>query len=409
MFQKLKNSHTAEIVIVGGGYAGLNAAIRSAELGKKVTVLDSAQIGFGASGRNGGQVIPGLKHDPKELIQIFGQGRGEKVIQFGGGTADRTFDLIRKYDMRCNAEQKGWLQPALDNSTLKLAAERAQSWARATNAEVTILDRTEIASLTGTDFYCGGWIDHRGGQLQPLSYARELARVAGNLGASIFTDSHVSGLRKAGTGWVVTSNDQEVTAKSVLICTNAYAGALLPDLSQSLIPGSSIMCSTKPLPEDLLSSIIPSGLPISDARRLMNYIRLDPEGRFMIGARGSFSLNEPERYFRWLRSSAVKIFPRLRDIEWEDSWGGLFALTPDFLPHINKLDEGLFSVLGCNGRGVAMLSQLGSCLADLVITKDHDVSPLPVTPPASVPLHSLRRPALEAAVMWYRAMDALRL
>lgn len=405
-FAPVTTSLKTDALIIGGGITGLNAALRLLELGTAPVVVEAETIGFGASGRNGGQVIPGLKQDPDELIDIFGEKQGEGIIQFAGEAADNTFALIDRYKLDCAAEQNGWLQPALDESTLRLAVSRADSWAAATGARVSSLNRGEMASRTGTDFYVGGWIDYRGGQLQPLSYTRELARVACENGASLFERSPVAELRRNGV-WTAEINGYTVTANSVLLCTNAY-GELVPQLLRSLVQGSSIMCATAPLDDDLLKTVIPSKLPISDARRLMNYLRLDPDGRFMIGARGSFSLNEPQSYFAWLRKRALQIFPQLRGVKWEDSWGGLFALTADFLPHIHQIKPDLFALLGCNGRGVAILSQLGRVLAEFSKTRDPDVSPLPVTPVKPIPMHSLRRPGLEAILLWYRMLDALK-
>jgi glycine/D-amino acid oxidase-like deaminating enzyme len=158
----------------------------------------------------------------------------------------------------------------------------------------------------------------------------------------------------------------------------------------------------------LKRSIMPSRLPISDARRLLIYARFDAQGRFLIGARGSFGLHEPESYFRRLRGTAAKIFPQLRDARWEDSWGGNFALTLDHLPHIHNPTAGLYAAAGCNGRGVAMLSQIGRLIADLAAGNTAQTeSPIPVTPIASIPFHPLRRPGLELATLWYRTSDKL--
>jgi glycine/D-amino acid oxidase-like deaminating enzyme len=174
------------------------------------------------------------------------------------------------------------------------------------------------------------------------------------------------------------------------------------------VAASSILCATAPLPADLRRKVMPAGLPISDARRLMNYMQLDQAGRFMIGARGSFGLREPASYFTRLRRTAERIFPTLRGARWEDAWGGRFALTADHLPHLHNPSPGLYAVLGCNGRGVAMLSQLGGLIADLSSgALAAAQSPVPVTPIAAIPLHALRRIGLEAVGAWYRMLDRM--
>ncbi|HVQ70743.1 MAG TPA: FAD-binding oxidoreductase [Bradyrhizobium sp.] len=406
-FSPLDRDLRTNVAVIGGGYAGLNAALRLREMGKDVVVLETETIGFGASGRNGGQVIPGLKYDPPELIAMFGAQRGGALIEFAGNAPERTFDFIEKHQLDCDAARSGWFQPATDVRTMARARARALSWADR-DVRVQIYDSDQTRQATGSDFYIGGWTDPRGGYLQPLSYARELARIAVRDGASIFERSAATATRQTGDGWTVSVNGHTVTAGQVLVCTNGYTGDLVPGLRRSIIPASSIVCATAPLPDELRRSIMPSGLPISDARRLLIYARFDAQGRFLIGARGSFGLHEPESYFQRLRSSAAKIFPQLEDAKWEDSWGGNFALTLDHLPHIHNPAAGLYAVAGCNGRGVAMLSQIGRLIADLAAGNIAQTeSPIPITPIAPIPFHPLRRPGLELATLWYRTSDKL--
>jgi sarcosine oxidase len=395
------------VVVVGAGYTGLNAALRLAELGKRAVVLDAEAVGFGASGRNGGQVIPGLKYDPPELLEMYGERRGAAMIDFVGRAADCTFQLIKDYQLDCDAVQDGWLQPATDPETVARVSVRARNWADH-GVKVRVLDRAETAKATGSDFYAGGWIDPRGGHLQPLSYACELARAASARGVEIFAHSRVSSLRKASGRWAVSANDRAVSADKVLLCTNGYTDDLVPGFRRSLIPASSMMCATVPLPRALRNEIMPSGLPISDARRIMNFMRYDRDGRFLIGGRGSFGLKEPERYFRSLRARATAIFPALEGVAWEDAWGGSFTLTVDHLPHIHNPEHGLFMAAGCNGRGIALLSQIGRLLGDVAAEATaHDTLPVPVSKIKPIPFHALRRPGLEIALGWYLMLDKL--
>jgi len=168
------------------------------------------------------------------------------------------------------------------------------------------------------------------------------------------------------------------------------------------------MCATKPLSLALQKQIMPAKLPMSDARRLLTYLRFDRDGRLMIGARGSFGLHEPERYFRRLRYRAGQVFPALQDAEWQDAWGGRFALTLDHLPHIHNPEAGLFTALGCNGRGIAMMSQTGRVVAELAAgVLPSARSPVPVTPMRPLSWHGLRRPALELTTLFYRLLDGI--
>lgn len=402
----LSNDTLADVAVVGAGYAGLNAALRLAELGRRAVVLDACEPGFGASGRNGGQVVAGLKYDPDELLAMFGEARGGKLIAFVGDAPAKTFSLIERYDMHCDALACGWVQPAVSEAATKRIERRASQWA-ALGVKVRLLTAAETQAQTGTRFYRAAWVDPRGGQLQPLSYARELARTARAAGVEIYAHSPVTRLARESGAWRIEANGHSVKARAVLLCTNAYTGQLLPGLGRTIIPASSVIAATEPLTQQLREEIMPSQMPISDTRRLLSYMRFDAAGRFLIGARGSFGLHEPESDFRHLRREAQMIFPQLEGVPWQAFWGGRFALTTDHLPHIGNPAEGLYYVLGCNGRGVALLSQLGRVLGDLANGLPHDEIPVPMGEIAPIPFHRFRRAGLETVALWYRALDRL--
>lgn len=395
------------VAIVGAGYMGLTAAFALAEQGGEPMVFETATIGFGASGRNGGQVVPGLKYDPETLATMVRPEQAKALVDFAGTTATRTFDLVRRHQLRCDATDAGWIQPARSEGQLRTVAERARQWRQHAGIEPRLLDAAAVKALVGTNAYCGGWLDPRGGQLQPLSYARELARAALQAGARIHTGSRVTVLARDGERWRLVVNGHDVSADKVIVATNAYADRLVPALARSIIVANSIQTATDPLSPALRREVIPSGLPVSDARRLLVYFRLDAAGRFLIGARGSFGARQPEGFFARLRSVAIEMFPALRGLRWEAEWGGPFALTLDHLPHIHAPAPGLFVGLGCNGRGVALASQVGPLLARLCDGAPPESLPIPVTSIAPIPLHFLRRPALEGAAAWFRVLDAV--
>lgn len=400
----LANDTACDVVVVGAGYTGLNAALGLAEAGRSVIVLDVAEIGQGASGRNGGQVVPGLKHDPDTLLEMDASGR---LLDFAAGCADELFAFIGQRQLNCDAARSGWLQPATTEAQLRVVSGRAEQWRRSKGVEARIVGSGDVRRLTGTDVYVGGWIDPRGGSLQPLSYVRELARVAIGSGVRLHTGTAVRGIRKTAERWEVEAGARTVTARQVVIATNGGSGGLVPGVAQSFFPAHSIQIATAPLAAHLRETVLPSGLPVSDARRLLKYFRLDRDGRFIIGGRGSFGANEAGTHFDGLRDVAIRMFPALRNVHWTYRWAGKIALTLDHLPHIHNPEPGLYVALGYNGRGVAMASRTGVLLADLCIGKPRDESPLPVMPVARIPLHAFRRPAMEAAVAWYRLLDRM--
>lgn len=390
------------IAVIGAGYTGLGAALQLAGEGVRPLVLEAGGIGEGASGRNGGQVVPGLKHDPETLAQIG----GDSLLDFAAGAADRTFALIRDHALDCDAAQCGWLQPAATAAQLALVQRRAGEWGRH-GVAVRLLDREAVRRATGSDSYAGGWIDPRGGRLQPLSYVRELARAAMAKGARVHARSPVESLTRRDGRWMLRVNGREVSAEAVVLAAGAYDRRLVPGLARSVVPSQSVQIATDPLAPGLRAEILPAGLPVSDSRRLLKYFRLDRDGRFLIGGRGSFGDGDSGRHVEGLRRWAERLYPQLRGVPWPHRWSGRIVLTLDHLPHLHCPEEGLYAALGYNGRGVAMATQVGALMARLCLGLPWRESPLPVSGVRPIPFHALRRPALEAAVVWYRLRDRL--
>jgi glycine/D-amino acid oxidase-like deaminating enzyme len=407
----LEGAQRADVCIVGGGFTGLSAALHLAESGADVLLLEAGEPGFGASGRNGGQVIPGLKIDPDEIEARLGPERGGRLVELVGGAADFVFDLVRRYGIECEARQDGWIRAAHSESALRASLAGARQWRRR-GAPIEELDRVRIAELTGTEGYAGGWLDHRGGALQPLSYARGLARAAQRRGIRLHGASLATGLRRDGAAWAVETWRGSVLARQVVLATNAYSdlagpGRPWPGLAESVIPVHSYLVATRPLPDELRRTILPKGHAVSDTRRLLRYFRLDPAGRLVMGGRGKFRESRDQRDYRAVMRSVGELYPGLANPAWEFVWGGKVALTLDHWPHLHEPAPGLYAGLGYNGRGVAMATLMGRWLADRVQGVADRDAPFPVTPLRRVPFHRWRRPVLAAAVAWKRLLDRL--
>ena len=401
----LKGAIETDVIVIGGGFAGLSTALHLAQKGVKVVLLEARQIGFGASGRNGGQVIPGLKYDPEDLIKMFGQERGSRLISFGGRTADTVFGLIDKHQMNVPHVRKGWVQGAHNPATYALAEARSRQW-HDLGAPVRLLSGSQVHEMLGTESYVGGWIDERAGAVQPLSYARELARVAIESGVKIFTESTVSELQPTATRWTArTAEGGVVTAEKVVICTNGYSQGLWPNLQNTVIDAISYLVATAPLPAPLRNKILTQGQVCSDARNLLFYFRLDHAGRFVLGGRGPF--REPKGPQDWshIERMVVNLFPDMAGIPIEHRWCGRVAVTQDFLPHIHEPQPGLLIDIGCMGRGVGLQSTLGQVIAQYVATGDRDALPFESTDLKPLPFYGLRRLYVNAMMAWYRLKD----
>jgi glycine/D-amino acid oxidase-like deaminating enzyme len=403
---KLEGEARTDAVIVGGGFTGLSAALHLAETGAKVILLEAAEPGWGASGRNGGQVIAGFKYDPGELAAKFGPVAGVRLAEFADGTADLVFGLIERYKISCTAARTGWIQAAHCAKARRTLENRAGHWQRL-GAPVEVLDAKAVAAATGTEIYSGAMLDRRGGVLQPLAYARGLAKAAQAVGAQIHGESPARRIVPDGKSWRVESSQGAVIANQVLLCTNAYTDALWPGLARSVIPAFSYQIATVPLGDNLRAGILPKGEGVSDTRRLLRYFRLDPQGRLILGGRGRFKETEEPAFYRGIANELRGLFPRLETVDLEFHWSGQVALTLDHMPHLHELAPGVTAALGYNGRGVAMATAVGKLLAERVQGRPLADLPLPASPLKPVPFHGLRQPALAAAVTWKRALDRI--
>jgi len=401
----LAESGAADVVIVGGGFCGLSTALHLAERGVRPVVLEAREIGFGGSGRNGGQVIPGLKYDPADLVAKFGRERGERLARFAGGTADTVFDLIERHGMDVPYRREGWIQGAHTEAGLAEVERRATQWA-ALGAPTRVLDKAETSRLLGTERYLGGWLDGRGGAIQPLSYARGLARAALKAGAMIHGASPVTALERIGSGWAVTTaQGARLTTERVVLCTNGYTGGLWPALARTVIAANSFQVATVPLSDNLRRSILPMGHVSSDTRKLLLYFRLDHTGRLLMGGRGPF--REPRSPADWAHLERIvgKLFPQLGGTGFDHRWCGRVAITRDYLPHLHEPAPGLLIDIGCQGRGVGLQSAMGRAMAAYIATGNADALPLPLTSIAPLPLHALHRLYVSAIIGWYRLSD----
>jgi glycine/D-amino acid oxidase-like deaminating enzyme len=401
----LAGEHHADLAIVGGGFTGLSAALHAAELGCSVALLEAESIGFGASGRNGGQVSPGVKWDEAALASRFGEG-GRGLYQLGQEAPDFLADLVARKALRCRFERNGLVRLAHNGRAL-VAVREAAAAMRRIGIAIEDLDAADVQARIGTARYPGGLYDPRGASVHPLALARDLARAAAEAGASIFPGSPVRSLQRQAGRWRVGTAQGAVTAKRLLVATNAYTDGLVPGLAQSLLPVNSFQIATAPLGA-LDGAILPGGHTVYDSRRLVLYFRKSPDGRLILGGRASFSSarNASEKVDDYSVLEAVLhgIFPALRDVPITHRWTGLVGITLDRLPHYHALADDLHVMVGYNGRGVALANRAGAWLGRKLAGKPETVA-IPAVPIRSFPLHAWRETMLNLGMQWNRLLD----
>lgn len=405
-FGQLAGELRAQVAVIGAGYTGLSAALRLGSAGRDVVVLEAVEVGDRASGLNGGQVIPGVKHDPDTLEELFGPIAGARLVDTVAAGPDIVFELIRKYDIACAATRTGWIQPATSPAALEAIAARVGQWRRR-GADVELLAGHETARLTGSPRYIGGWIDRRGGTVQPLSYVRGLAHAARHSGCRIFSRSPAVALERAGREWRIRTPGGSVTSTTVILATDAYTDRLVDPLRRTVIPVPSLQVATEPLPEKLRQTILPGGQSASDTWHLLRYFRLDASGRLIMGSRGTFADVPVAVAARHHYRAVREIFPQLAGIRYEYHWGGLVGMTRDHLPHLHEVAPGLIAGLGYNGRGVAMATVMGRILADWSLGAAPAELGFPVTSLAPIPLHRFSQLGARLAIQGLRALDGL--
>ncbi len=400
---------SADVCVIGGGYTGLTAALHLAEAGASVALIEAAEPGWGASGRNGGQVIPGLKIDPDAIRAHYGPDAGPRVAAFAAGTADTTFGLIRRLGIDCDAQQTGWIQGAPSAAGLATVTRRAEEIAR-DGGRVEVLNAAAVAARVGHDYYRGALLDHRGGHLQPLSYARGLAAAAQRAGARLHGRSPAIGLGRTGGRWRVETPTGCISAERVILGTGGYTdlagrGAPFDQLARSVVPVFSYQIATQPLPDELRRRILPGSEAVSETRRLLIYYRPDRFGRLVIGGRGRFRDTSEPRFFRHIERALAALYPMLAGVPLDYRWGGRIAMTRDHLPHLHEPAPGVTAGLGCNGRGVALATCIGRLLAEHALGRPGRELGLPLSPIAGIPLPQVRRPVVAVLRHWYALQD----
>ena len=397
----LPGDRVSDVVIVGAGYTGLSAALHLAKAGVGVICIDRESPGFGASGRNGGQVLPGFKTYPDHLIARFGQERGGAFADFGAGMADALFALVAEHGIACDARQTGWVHAGHVEGKLGEQRWKHDQWA-ARGAPVRWLDRATIAEHLGTDAYAGGWIDGRGGTVQPLSLSRGLARAAMEVGAAVHGGTEARSVRPEADGWRVVTPRGTIRARHLIVATNGYTSGLVPGLAASVVAVESAQVATAPLDDP---TVLAGCAAVSDTRRSLLYFRLSPDRRLVMGGRGGILLGTGATHYDRLGTAIATLYPALAGLPLTHRWAGRLAVTLDHLPHLHEPAPNLLASLGCNGRGVAYSVAIGAVLARRVLSGGWEGSPVPVSTLTPMPLHPFRRLGAALVAGWYGWRD----
>lgn len=394
----------ADLCVVGAGYTGLSTALHAAEAGLSVVVLEAAEIGWGASGRNNGQVIPTLSRlDPDDIVANVGE-KGEALVSLIRDSASLVFDLIRRHGMQAEAVQNGWIQPAHRPSRLKLAEKRVRQWS-SRGAPAAMVNRAETARITGSEYWHGGWWNSTGGRINPLGFARGLADAAIRAGARIHTRSPARGLVRQGSQWAITTPRGKVLADRVVLATNAYSDDLWPGLRTEVIPVRSYQMATTPVSDNVRKTILPQGHALSDTQGDLYFYRFDANGRLVTGGALIVRAGWEGRIRARIGERVATVYPQLGVPTFDYVWHGYVGVNQDRLPHIHELAPGVHAWTGCNGRGVALATAIGREFARAATGMAEQDLALPFSPVRPIAAHGLAVKLAPAALGLYRWRD----
>lgn len=400
----LRGDQRADIVVIGGGFVGLSAALHAAEAGARVIVTEAKTIGWGSAGRNAGQVSAhASKLEPWDVLRIYGPERGARLNEAGARAPEFVQTLAAKHGIDLGTVHGGIVSAAHTPGAVSKFRRRAEYW-QAQGAPVEYLDAAAAAEVIGGDYYLGAVLDRRGIAINPLSFVRGLARAAMAAGVAIHEHSKVTRLERNGGAWRVETADGSVSADHVLLCTNAYTDDLWPGLRRSIIPVRGYQIWTKPLGDNVARSILPNVSALNDSRRLISGARRYPDNRIHFGGRPGFG---PERApdlaapIRRIRT----LFPQVDKIEIEAWWSGWVTRGISDGWRLHELAPGLLTAIACNGRGVAMGPIMGRELARYAGgTPERDLL-VPFSTPVPLRSYTLREPLGTAMVRYYAWRD----
>lgn len=405
---ELLGSIKVDAAIIGGGYAGLSAALHLAEAGANVALLEAVEIGFGGAGRNVGLVNAGMWVMPDVVADMLGGDDGERLLQLLGDAPNLVFDLIDRHRIACEVERAGTLHCAVGLKGLKELEARAAQWSRR-GAPVEVLNARDTEAKVGSQAYAGSLWDRRAGTIQPLAYARGLAGAALNAGAKIFTRSAVTSAGRIDGKWKLQTAAGHVIADRVIVATDAYATGPWSEVRTEQIHLPYFNFATQPLSDNIRASILPERQGAWDTNAVMSSFRFDRAGRLVFGSFGALRGTGAAVHRSWARRALKKLFPQIGEVQFEAEWYGLIGMTDDHLPRFHKLADNVTGFSGYNGRGIAPGTAFGRLLARHALGQlDEKDLPLPASAPTKPSFRNAKAAYYEIGAQLLHLVEARR-
>lgn len=360
--EHLNEAVETDVCVIGAGYTGLSTALFLLEQGYRVVVLEAARVGFGASGRNGGQIVNSYSRDIDTVERSAGPDAAQLIgaMAFEGGRIIR--ERVARYGIDCDLKNGGVFAAFNARQMHHLEAQKAL-WERYGYDQLELLDRSGIRNVVACERYCGGMLDHGGGHIHPLNLALGEAAAVESLGGSIYEQSPATRIDRGQSPCVHTAHGR-VSAKFVVVAGNAYLGGLVPELAAKSMPCGTQVIATEPLGDELAASLLPQDYCVEDCNYLLDYFRLSADKRLIYGGGVVYGARDPADIDSIIRAKMLKTFPQLHGIRTEFAWTGNFLLTLSRLPQVGRIGDNIYYSQGCSGHGVTYTHLAGKIIAE---------------------------------------------
>lgn len=360
----LRGEQQADVCIIGGGFSGISTALHLAERGYKVAVVEAVKVGYGASGRNGGQIVNGYSRDDDVIRARYGNDTADALLAMSHEGGDIIRDRVRDYAIDCDLKRGGFFA-AFNQKQMDYLERRRDTWARAGNTSLHMVPKDKMPHVVASDLYMGGLLDLRGGHLHPLNLVEGEAAAVEKLGGTVYEHSRVVHV-EAGRKPVVHTEQGAVFAQHVVVCGNAYLGGVLPKLTSRIMAVSSQVVTTEVLGARVTDQLMPKDYCLEDCNFLLDYYRITGDKRLLFGGGVVYSGADPADIEKRLYPHIMRTFPQLQGVKIDFAWSGHFALTLTRLPHVGRLSDTVSFIQGDSGHGVTTCHLLGRLMAETI-------------------------------------------
>ena len=404
-YPRLEGENESDICIIGAGYTGLSAALHLAEKGYSVSLLEAEKVGWGASGRNGGQVCQDHNMSHEELTKKVGRAAADSLWKMSVESVDLVKDLIQKHQIDCDLKS-GVMSVALKPAYAKDMMEDVTYLNKELNYDaVHFVDKNEVRNMLGSDKYYSGKYWTEAAHLHPLNYALGLANAAQKAGVNIYEKSRVTSYQTGKKSEVKTSQGL-VKAKYILLACNGYLGKLEPRVAGKIMPINNFILATEPLSEELCRKINRDDIAVADSKFVVNYFRMSADNRMLWGGGENYTSKFPKDIRGFVSRYMFEFYPELKDKKIDYGWGGTLAITLNRMPHFDRIEENLFVAQGYSGHGVALATLGGKLMAEAVSGSIEKFDVFAKVPTPTFPGGTLLRwPGLVAGMLYYAMRD----